>query len=214
MEADFWHERWKLGETAFHEKQANQLLVNHVDKLQIEKESRVFLPLCGKTTDIAYLLDLGYHVIGVELSELAIEELFQDLDVSPSITTVNTLTLYQTEGIDIYVGDIFDLDVNALGNIDAIYDRAALVALPLEMRKTYTQHLTKITENAQQLLICFEYDQAGLNGPPFSISADEVAEHYESHYSLACVEESEVMGGLKKKVEAKECAWLLTPRSS
>lgn len=211
MEADFWHERWKLGEIAFHEKQANQLLVNHFDKLQLEKGSRVFLPLCGKTTDIAYLLNLGYHVLGVELSELAIQELFQALEVNPTITTVDKLKLYQTEGIDIFVGDFFDLNAGILGNIDAIYDRAALVALPLEMRKPYSQHLIKITDNAKQLLICFEYDQAGLKGPPFSITANEITQHYDTSYSIECVEESNIIGGLKKKVEAKECAWVLIP---
>ncbi len=100
-----------------------------------------------------------------------------------------------------------------IGSVDAIYDRAALVALPKEMRDRYTAHLTKITDKAPQLLICYEYDQNLMAGPPFSISDEEVRQHYKDHYNLALIASTNVSGGLKGKCAAKENVWLLRENS-
>ncbi|MGB7251834.1 MAG: thiopurine S-methyltransferase, partial [Phormidesmis sp.] len=96
--------------------------------------------------------------------------------------------------------------------IDAIYDRAALVALPEVMRDRYTPHLKEITANAPQLLICFEYDQNLMTGPPFSISPQEVARHYEDSYTLTPLESGAVPGGLKGNDAAMQTVWLLQRR--
>ena len=96
-----------------------------------------------------------------------------------------------------------------LGPVDAIYDRAALVALPEEMRNRYTAHLMKITDKAPQLLICYEYDQSLMEGPPFSISDKEVDQHYQDNYDLTLMVSANVPGGLKGKCAAKEKVWML-----
>jgi len=219
MEASFWHERWEAGQIGFHNKEINPLLVNHIDKLElspsIESGARIFLPLCGKTIDFSYLRNLGYQVVGVELSEIAIIELFQALKLTPNISKVNELTLYQAEGIDVFVGDFFNLNEEILGaligDIDAVYDRASLVALPLQMRKSYTQHLSKITNTVPQLTVTLEYDQSKMNGPPFSITEKELTEHYDDVYSIDCLERNEIIGGIKGKTEGYESAWILKP---
>jgi len=99
--------------------------------------------------------------------------------------------------------------VGTLGSIDAIYDRAALVALPQEMRIRYTAHLTEITDKAPQLLITFEYDQSAMEGPPFSVSNEEVNELYGASYDLTLIASVDVPGGLKGRCPAKENAWVL-----
>jgi thiopurine S-methyltransferase len=209
MEANFWHDKWARGDIAFHQQQANPFLVAHMDALHLAKGDRVFLPLCGKTLDIAWLLGHGFRVAGAELSELAINELFQSLGVPPQIEKRSSLLHYRAEQIDIFVGDIFDLSAEMLGPVDAIYDRAALVALPLETRKQYTRHLMDITDTAPQLVITYEYDQSLVEGPPFSINADEIRQHYSADYTLAPLETREVEGGLKGKAASTETAWLL-----
>lgn len=209
MEADFWHQKWERGEIAFHQSQANPFLVAHFDNLNLAKGSRVFLPLCGKTLDIAWLLTNGFRVAGAELSKIAIDELFQSLSLKPQIAEAGNLMHYSAEDIDIFVGDIFDLSAQMLGRIDAIYDRAALVALPAELRKKYAAHLTSITNTAPQLLIAYEYDQALVDGPPFSISAEEVKQRYGASYTLAALESKDVEGGMKGKAAANETVWLL-----
>ena len=112
--------------------------------------------------------------------------------------------------VDVYVGDIFALSSLVLGTVDAIYDRAAMVALPSAMRVRYAQHLRKLTHNAQQLLVCFEYDQAQLAGPPFAVSEDEVRAHYAAYYRLHILQAKALAGGLKGKVEAVEKVYLLS----
>ncbi|MEO1094309.1 MAG: thiopurine S-methyltransferase [Cyanobacteria bacterium J06638_28] len=212
MDVSFWRERWEGNNIAFHKSEANTLLVNHWDKLVIPQGSRVFVPLSGKTRDIAWFLAQGYRVAGAELIELAIEQLFKELGVEPKIARLGNVSLYSAQDIDIWVGNIMHVSSDRLGSVDAIYDRAALVALPEAMRKQYTAHLTAITSQAPQLLITFEYDQTLMAGPPFAISAAEVQEHYGDRYEIALVSTIDVAGGLKGKCAAKENVWLLKQR--
>jgi thiopurine S-methyltransferase len=209
MDEQFWHRKWEANQIGFHQSEANPLLVAHFDALALPKGSRVFLPLCGKTLDIGWLLSRRHRVCGAELSPLAIEQLFAELDVTPEITGVGPMTRYSAPGIDIFVGDIFALSRDMLGPVDAVYDRAALVALPEEMRRRYATHLMEITARAPQLLISFDYDQSLIDGPPFSVDHTEVQRHYAGSYALALLASPDVEGGLKGKVAAKEDVWLL-----
>lgn len=134
MDADFWHDKWDNNQIGFHQADGNPLLVKHFPALALQTGARVFVPLCGKTRDIAWLLAQGCRVVGAELSERAVQQLFAEMDVVPDVTEVGRLTRYTAEGIDVFVGDIFDLDKAVLGPIDAVFDRAALVALPQDMR--------------------------------------------------------------------------------
>ncbi|CAA0101549.1 thiopurine S-methyltransferase [Zhongshania aliphaticivorans] len=211
MDAEFWHSRWDAREIGFHQEQGNPLLKAHFSQLALSAGDRVFIPLCGKTKDIAWLLANNYRVVGAELSEIAVKELFAELGVTAQVKPVGKLLHYSASNIDIYLGDIFELNAEILQPIDAIYDRAALVALPFAMRCKYTQLLKDISHHAQQLVICFEYDQSVHDGPPFSVTEKELREHYEEHYSIAYVERITVAGGLKGQVKAEEVVYLLRP---
>lgn len=167
MEASFWRQKWEEGDIGFHESEANPFLVVHFEELNLVKGSRVFLPLCGKTRDAAWLLACGYRVVGAELSEFAINELFKELGLKPEISKVGQLARYRAEDIEILAGDIFAVSAEYLGPISAIYDRAALDALPACIRKHYTSHLMNITDTAPQLLITYEYDQLLIDGRRF-----------------------------------------------
>lgn len=208
MHANFWHQKWATNDIAFHEKEANPALIKHFKEFSLVKGSRVFLPLCGKTLDIAWLLSNGYRVAGAELSDTAIEQLFMGLGVKPKILGWGEGNHYSAKNIDIFVGDIFNLSRKVLGPVDAIYDRAALVALPKDMRRRYTTHLTEIADNAPQLLLSFEYDQNLMEGPPFSVSNEEINQHYKNCYDLTLLANTNIPGGLKG-CPAKENVWLL-----
>ncbi len=209
MEPDFWHRRWVHNEIGFHEGTANALLVRHVDALGLAPGQRVFLPLCGKTRDIPWLLQRGCHVAGAELSPIAVDQLFAELGVIPQISATTSVAHYRAPGLDVFVGDIFQVSRSMLGPVDAIYDRAALVALPSAMRLRYASHLTAITDTAPQLLITFEYDQHLMDGPPFSVSEKEVHHLYADRYTISPLERVAVPGGLKGRYPATEQAWLL-----
>lgn len=119
------------------------------------------------------------------------------------------MTRYSADDIDIWVGDIFDVSAEYLGAVSAIYDRAALVALPADTRQKYASHLMQISGVAPQLLITYEYDQSVIDGPPFSVNEDEVERHYGAAYQLQSLETKQIAGGLKGKVASTETAWLL-----
>jgi thiopurine S-methyltransferase len=209
MDASFWHQRWEKNEIAFHQTKANPLLVEYFHQLSLAKGNRIFVPLCGKTLDISWLLSNGYCVAGAELSQIAIEQLFMELGVQPTISGVGEVDQWSAKDIDIFVGDIFAVSRRILGPVDAVYDRAALVAFPEEMRNRYTAHLTEITDKAPQLLITYDYDQNAMEGPPFSISNEEVKRHYRVNYDVTLIASADVPGGLKGKCAAKENVWLL-----
>jgi thiopurine S-methyltransferase len=209
MDASFWHQKWKQNDIGFHESEPNPALVKYFKELSLAKGSRVFLPLCGKTLDISWLLTQGYRVAGAELSSIAIEQLFAELGVKPKVSSAGKLEHISAKNIDIFVGDIFSLSGKLLGPVDAIYDRAALVALPVATRKRYTAHLMKITDTAPQLLITCEYDQSLMNGPPFSVSNTEVQQHYGERYDMTLLSSMDIAGGIKGKCAAKENVWLL-----
>ncbi len=211
MQHDFWHTRWQNQQIGFHLDAVNPLLAAHFQALNLQAGQRVLIPLCGKTLDIHWLLLKGIHVAGAELNQLAVDSLFSELGVTPTITERGPLRHYQAEHIDIFQGDFFELDKGLLGDVDAIYDRAALIALPPEMRIRYSQHLIDLTDIAPQLLISFHYDQSLAEGPPFNVSAEEVAAHYAKAYDITLLADENLPTGLKGKFPAQEKLWFLRP---
>ena len=213
MDTDYWHRKWQADDIGFHQVDGNPLLHAHFSELALPAGSRIFVPLCGKTRDIAWLLSQGYRIAAAELSELAVRQLFADLRQEPAITGTQGLTHYSAPDLDIFVGDIFQLTREMLSDVDAVVDRAALVALPSEMRVRYARHVADITGRARQLLVTFEYDQSQMPGPPFSISDEELSRHYEKDYRISPLASVDVAGKLKGKCVANENVWLLTPRA-
>lgn len=209
MDAQFWHDRWASNEIGFHKNEANPFLVKYMSELPLATNSRVFLPLCGKTLDIGWLLSRGYQVAGAELSAVAIDQLFAELGVTPTITKVGALDHYHAPQLDIFVGDIFTVTPELLGQVDAVYDRAALVALPQQMRARYSTHLASLTAQAPQLLISFEYDQQAMEGPPFSVTTEEIHRHYGQRYDITVLASLDVPGGLKGRCPATERVYVL-----
>ena len=214
MDSQFWHNRWENNQIGFHKPEANAALVEHFDKLSLKPGARIFLPLCGKTLDFGWLLNQGCHVAGNELSELAIVQLFQELKITPNVTEKGSLKLFQAENIDIFVGDFFDLSIEILETVDAAYDRAALIALPEDMRKRYTAHLMEITDKAPQILLSFSFAPGIIEGPPFSVTDEEVLRHYQDDYALTLAASREIPNGLHEKYPATENVWLLKKRGA
>jgi len=211
MQPEFWHQRWARDEIGFHESSANTLLQRHFDALSLPPGSVVFLPLCGKTLDIGWLADRGHPVVGAELSERAVEQLFAERGLTPSVTDLGHVRRFRADRITVYAGDLFALERDDVGPVSAVYDRAALVALPPEMRGRYAARVVAITAGAPQLLVCFEYDQQRMEGPPFSVDAGEVHALYGDVYAARSLEARQFPGGLKGQCPAIERIWHLVP---
>ena len=209
MERDFWIRRWTNNQIGFHEGAPNSLLTAHFASLKVAKGGRVFVPLCGKSNDMNWLRAQGYRVVGAELSRMAVEQFFAELGLEPDITPAGPFERFDIEGLTIFLGDIFELDEETLGPVDAVYDRAALVALPEPLRRRYAAYLPELTGRVPQFLVTFIYDQSVIDGPPFSVDDRWVRNHYEPFYDLDIAETRDVEGGLKGTCPAKETAWLL-----
>lgn len=214
MDHAFWHSRWQTQQIGFHLDQANPLLVSHFHHLALTAGQCIFVPLCGKSLDIPWLLDQGLQVVGIELSPLAVKALFQELALTPEVDEMGAITCYRAGPLTVFNGDFFALSQTQLkqaqvGQIDAVYDRAALVALPADMRPRYSQHLTALTAHAKQLLVSFDYDQSLQAGPPFSVDAQAVQQLYGKDFRLSLLADVPLAGGLKGKCPAQEQVWLL-----
>ncbi|MEO9943628.1 thiopurine S-methyltransferase [Paraglaciecola sp.] len=210
MEKEYWINKWQNKELGFHQPSVNPLLGSHFSTLALEEGARIFIPLCGKTLDIGWLLSLGYQVVGIEMVESAVIQLFEELQVTPDIKAIGKLKCYRAGELEIYVGDIFDLTLDILGDVDAVYDRAALVALPDPIRQRYASHLPVLTQHAKQLLISFVYDQSKMAGPPFSVDDAEIKGHYGVAYTLTLLADDKVKEPVKGNKDILEKVWLLT----
>jgi thiopurine S-methyltransferase len=209
MDPDFWLARWQNNQIGFHEGAPNTLLKAHFAALGLAPGSRILVPLCGKSHDLHWLRAQGFAVVGAELSRLAVEQFFAELGLTPTQEGIGGLKRFAAGGVTIFAGDIFSLEAATLGPVEAIYDRAALVALPAPLRARYAAHLIALTQAAPQLLVTFEYDQARHQGPPFSVAEPELRALYGATYRLQPAETREVPGGLKGVCPAQETAWLL-----
>lgn len=210
MEPRFWHDRWRNNEIGFHEATPNSLLSAHFSRLSLPQDSRVLVPLCGKATDLTWLANQGYQVVGVELSETAVDAFFRSIGRPPQIKARDAHTSYRHESIEILVGDFFDLKADALGSVNAVYDRGALVALPTSMRRAYARHLIDLTNAAPQFVISYDYDQTQTDGPPFSVTGTEIDALYGEHYIKELIASIDISGPLANRCVGSECAWLLS----
>jgi len=184
MDRNFWISAWNEGRTAFHREDFHDKLLEYFPLLNPAKGQRVLVPLCGKTKDLLWLRSLGLNVHGVELSEQAAEAFFKENELSPVQTTRNDRFVRRTfDGITLSCGDFFDLGEESA--YDLIYDRAALVALPAPLRRKYAQVIEKaLRPGGKCLLIAYEYNQSEMEGPPFSVDANEIEALYGAHFSI------------------------------
>jgi thiopurine S-methyltransferase len=188
MDADFWLDLWARNHIPFHGRDVNPLLVAHLPALRLDRGARIFVPLCGKTRDIHWLLAQGFRVAGAELSPLAVTQLFDEIGVVPHISADGPLQRFSAPGLDIHAGDIFDLTATELGPVDAVYDRAALIALPADLRPRYAAHLARITGRVPQLVLSFERPPDDPRGPPFTVDAAEMRGLYGGLHALTLLE--------------------------
>lgn len=211
MDKQFWQTRWRENKIAFHEPKAHDFLQRHLKSLDLRGGDTVFVPLCGKTLDIDWLLQKGLKVIGIEFNQGAIEEVFARLDLEPTIIETGSLRRFEAGDLTLYLGDFFELSAEQLGHVHAVYDRAALVALPDETRTRYASHLSLISAHAPQLAIAYSYDQSQTQGPPFSVPTPSVQGLYHEHYRCVPVDSRLIEGPLAARCQGEENALLLVP---
>lgn len=175
MHKGFWLDKWRRGDTGFHQKSINPHLKNHWPKLRLAKGSTVFVPLCGKSDDIFWLKQQGFNVLGVDICSIAIEAFFRHHRLAYRKTVQGKFACYQADNIQLLSGDLFLLSAQELQQVNAMYDRVAFTALPADMRQQYARHLGDILPtHVKSLLISQSYPQHEMDGPPFSVEPPQV----------------------------------------
>ncbi len=220
MNPEFWHKRWQEKRIGFNQSAVNPLLTEYINHLDLAAGSRIFVPLCGKSIDMVWLAAQGYDVVGVELVETAVQEFFAEQNIQPIVSQHAenpVIKRYQGQLVDgdeqrtitLWVVDIFALTSTDIGIIDAIYDKAALIALPADMRPDYSEQIRKVSDNAPQLLITLDYDQSKKEGPPFSINGEQLQQYYGNHYQLCELASEPASIGSAPDLKVTEHIWLL-----
>lgn len=194
MDADFWLQRWQEGQIGFHRDDVMPLLEKHWSSLQLSEGSRVLVPLCGKSLDMHWLAAQGHRVLGVELSPLAVTQFFEEAGLEPVRTTTRYGEHFSAGPVEIILGDAFRLDPALLADVAGVYDRAALIALPPDLRLRHRDTVyTSLPAGCQGLLITLEYPQAEKAGPPFSVAQQEVETLFAAPWRHTLLERRDIL---------------------
>lgn len=224
MNPEFWQNRWQENRIGFNQSEVNPLLIKYWSALNVPTGSRVFVPLCGKSIDMVWLVSQGYDVVGVELVESAVQAFFVEQNTQPTVhqhAKHSAIKYYQGKleengrTITLWVADIFALTSEDIGKIDAVYDKAALIALPADMRQKYSEQVRQLSVDknnraATQLLLTLNYDQSKKDGPPFSISHEQVQQYYGSHYEITELASVPASIGSMPELTVTEQVWSLS----
>ncbi len=202
MEPAFWHRKWADNQIGFHQAQPSPYLQRHWPALGLAAGSRVLVPLCGKSLDLAWLAAQGHRVLGIELSPRAVEAFFTEHGLDAQVSRQGAFEVWRSGDVQVWCGDFFALRAEDIADCAGLYDRAAMIALPPVMRERYLALLSRrLPVGAKGLLVTLDYDQKLLAGPPFSVGDDEVRQGL-AGWSLEALETNELIGESPKFQQA------------
>ena len=185
MQPDFWHQRWADQQIGGHQPTPTPLLLKHWSALGIAPGATVFVPLAGKSLDMAWLAAQGHRVLGVELSQRAVDDFFAEHGLQPEVEITRYGIHHRAGGIELICGDAFGLDAELLRDCAGVFDRAALIALPPALRARYAGELyAALPAGCRGLLVTLEYPQHERDGPPFSVPESEVHALYDGEWNI------------------------------
>lgn len=194
MDAAFWIQRWQQNLIGFHQSEVNRWLVEYWAPLVPDSATAVFVPLCGKTQDLLWLRERGHRVTGVELSPVAVEDFFGENGLQPEQRVEGSFRVCCVPQLKLLCGDFFDLSVEQITDVAAIYDRAALIALPHPLRVRYVERLTALFQpGTRMLLVAMEYPQSQMAGPPFAVEEEEIVRLFSPHWSVRLLQQEDLL---------------------
>jgi len=194
MDREFWIQRWERNEIGFHQEEINAHLQEFWPRLELAPNAGVFVPLCGKTRDLLWLRSRGHPVTGVEISRKAVDAFFSENDLQSGHEVAGAFERRAADGLEILVGDFFDLTSNLLPQFAGVYDRASLIALPRKLRHRYVQHLVQLLPSrATILLVTLTYPTEEMEGPPFSVTEEEVRELFQERFRIEPLFDTDIL---------------------
>lgn len=194
MDHEFWLQRWREGRIGFHQNHVTPALERYREAMAWPAGSRIFVPFAGKTHDMPWMAARGHRVLGVELSPVAVEQFFAEHGLTPEVRRSRYGVHHVAGPIEVIQGDVFALDAPALADCAGAFDRGALVALPPESRPRYAAEVYgALPAGCRGLLLVFEYAQAQMEGPPFSVMEAEVRALFSERWRLDLLERTDVL---------------------
>jgi thiopurine S-methyltransferase len=199
METEYWLKRWREGRTGWHRDEVMPLLAKHWAALDVPRGSRVLVPLCGKSLDMLWLAQQGMHVLGVDISPVAVESFLAENHLHARTRAGVDGTHYEITNapggeIEIINGDAFAIDPDAIADCDAFYDRAALIAMPAPMRRRLVDELyVQLPAGSAGLFITLVYPGNEMQGPPFSVDDAEVHDLFDRRWRVDCLEYRDIL---------------------
>ncbi|KAK2155941.1 hypothetical protein LSH36_226g02003 [Paralvinella palmiformis] len=165
-EPQYWLDKWQRGNTDWHLRDVNPWLYSNIHLLTGGREHiKVFIPLCGKSVEIKWLADMGHTVVGVDVSSIGMQEFFSDMALTYTVNPVPELLLFCS---------------TLEGLFDAVWDRAAMVALSPELMEKY--HITVeslMAPSCQYIVELFDYAHPGKPSSSYNV---DVLERFTSQY--------------------------------
>ncbi|HEX7369619.1 MAG TPA: thiopurine S-methyltransferase [Rhodanobacteraceae bacterium] len=200
METEYWLQRWREGRTGWHHASVMPLLEKHWPALGIGRDTRVLVPLCGKSLDMLWLSMQGMLVLGVDVSAIAIESFLAENRLHARTRTAPDGTHYDISNspdggdIEIINGDLFEVNARQFAECHAFYDRAALIALPPPKRERMARDVyAQLPAGARGLLITLDYPREQMQGPPFSVDDDEVHRLFDAEWEVEQLERRDIL---------------------
>lgn len=196
MELSYWESRWKKDKTGFHMPGGYTGLRAHWHALDLPDRPKTLVPLCGKTEDLLFLESQNGIVTGVEISEKAILEFFDEHNRTFNNQKKAGFNIYKSGSIELWQGDFIRFPAQE-SPYDLIYDKAALVALPPDKRPSYVEHLLNCAGSVGQILLHhFIYPQKEMSGPPFSVTGEEIENYFSEKYRIQTLEKQTLSSDL------------------
>ncbi|XP_072304288.1 probable thiopurine S-methyltransferase [Eucyclogobius newberryi] len=195
-----WKELWQRGTTGFHQNTVCRLLEVNIDKVVAGRSGvRFFFPLCGKAVDMKWLADSGHSVVGVEISEKAIREFFEESKMSYSEEPVPSVpgakVFRNTEkSVSLYQCDIFRFSSSLEGQFGAIWDRGAFVAINPKDRENYAALLVSLmAPDCRYLLDTLIYNPERYSSHPFFVPDEQVRSLFGSTCDIEPLQEEDAL---------------------
>ncbi|XP_026785278.2 probable thiopurine S-methyltransferase [Pangasianodon hypophthalmus] len=219
-----WEDKWQEGRIGFHQPHIHQMLKDNLDKVLCGRQQvRVFFPLCGKAVDMKWLADMGHVIVGVEISEKAIKQFFEEHSLEykeepvPAIPEAKVFKSSDAK-ISLYQCDLYKFSSAIEGHFGGIWDRGSLVAInPCDRQKYATLIMSLMDKDCRYLLDTLEYNPEFYEGPPFFVPEEAVKSLYGDACDIELVQTRDAFGERYKAWgidSLLEKVYLLSPKTN
>ena len=189
---EYWENRWITNQTGWHRSVYNDLMVKYWPELGIPTDSKVLVPLCGKSLDMLWLAEKGHAIVGIEFTRVAVERFLSENNLEHTIVKHPSYIEFSSERFTILNGNILAIPSDLI-QAEAWYDRAAMIAINPDLREDYVSQIRQQTKvGAVGLLITYSYPQEEMEGPPFSLNNGDVFQLFQDGFRVECLETIEL----------------------